>query len=322
MTTTEEKIESIDFEARKQRRKEYVEDIERRLAQPSWAEFVKEYPERHRGIFALMLENQKLHYQSLNFAEPNNNQKLMDLLKEVLRGWIVPDLVSVCPMRLANDRVHSLRHLDRGKEELSIEEYVLTPSTKRIFTSPFENFQEKNRLYEFAKEIRNKITREVLNDLLNNVGTIMSRDCAALNYEEIYIDLVQLAGVISAKTLRFPQKRWLVVGKEIAKKFHGVMCVGEEFPEQSLLTYFGELCSCWNVYYDPLFPVGVALMGPRQESDDMLDAYFYCPYFLSLSPTILDPENFNPHCYVLHKRSKRLGKTGGKFYGKLSYKIN
>ena len=67
----------------------------------------------------------------------------------------------------------------------------------------------------------------------------------------------------------------------------------------------GTMSNKWTVYTDPLFPENLVLMGFKGNS--ALEAgYIWCPYIpLVVTPTVVDPNNFNPIKGVMTRNGRQ-----------------
>ena len=180
-----------------------------------------------------------------------------------------------------------------------------------------------------AQEINLEIDREVLTDLRNNAGTVSAWDFnTALGdtikekYEALYIKLVEISNVVHRKTLR-GGCNWIVCSPEVASIFETATAgfaptMSDTFTGNLGIQYVGTINSKWRMYKDPLFPTGQILMGYK--GDSYLDSgYYYCPYVpLTQTPTVLDPDSFNPRKGLMTRYGKKLLREGAKFYARLS----
>jgi len=180
-----------------------------------------------------------------------------------------------------------------------------------------------------AQEINLEIDREVLQDLLDNAGTVTAWDFnTALGdtikekYESLYVKLVEVSAVIHKKTLR-GGANWVVCSPEVAAIFETATAgfapaPSETFTSSLGIQYVGTVNNRWRLYKDPLFRTNQLLMGYK--GDTYLDSgYFYCPYVpLTQTPTVLDPDSFCPRKGILTRYGKKLLREGAKFYARMS----
>lgn len=180
-----------------------------------------------------------------------------------------------------------------------------------------------------AQEINLEIDREVLTDLRNNAGTVSAWDFnTALGdtikekYEALYVKLVEISNVVHRKTLR-GGCNWVVCSPEVASIFETATAgfgptMSDTFTGNLGIQYVGTISGKWRMYKDPLFPTGQILMGYKGDSY-MDSGYYYCPYVpLTQTPTVLDPDSFNPRKGLMTRYGKKLLREGAKFYARLS----
>lgn len=180
-----------------------------------------------------------------------------------------------------------------------------------------------------AQEINLEIDREVLTDLRNNAGTVSAWDFnTALGdtikekYEALYIKLVEISNVVHRKTLR-GGCNWIVCSPEVASIFESATAgfgptMSDNFTGSLGIQYVGTINGKWKMYKDPLFPTGQILLGYKGDSY-MDSGYYYCPYVpLTQTPTVLDPDSFNPRKGLMTRYGKKLLREGAKFYARLS----
>lgn len=332
----------VDYEARQKRKEAYEKSVDEIFTKWKKTDMLDVYPEKHQKKFAVILDNQRLLYESLNYAEPNMSQKLLGLVQKVLKGWIVPDIVSVQPLLGPAGNLYSMHHkatwtpyedgsgLGTIGVDLKLQEQEIRAITRNLFKFQPKDFETDEALEVVATKIRNIITREVFTDLRNNAGTHSKRkvDVEEMDYESIFVNLCEVSGVIHRKTLR-GGLNWIVAGPVIAKTLTRAAGMSEAtglsedvFEKAEGPVYLGTLNARWRLYYDPLYPKDEMLVGYGDE-EQLLDGYFYAPYImLTQTPVILDPENFEPRFGLMSRYGKKLSRPGPKFYGKMTYRMD
>lgn len=173
-----------------------------------------------------------------------------------------------------------------------------------------------------AAKMRNDITKEILTDLRLNCATVMTKklDFEKLTFEDLYCTLVSMSGVIYRKTLRSGQK-WIVISKEVAKKFPQ-LCVLNEFTPEKIdaidrFTYLGTVCSAWKTFVEPSFPNRKILCG-ASTCDGHCPAYVYCPYVVASQGKPELDEEFNTKRPLLLRYGKKMFST--RYFGLIEYK--
>jgi hypothetical protein len=75
----------------------------------------------------------------------------------------------------------------------------------------------------------------------------------------------------------------------------------------------GSVNQRWQIFVDPNLPAEVCLMG-RKGTSFFDTGYVYCPYIeYMLSPTVLDPQEFNPKKQIASRFGTKM--LSNKFYG-------
>lgn len=300
---------------------------------PATACYLEGIPKKHQEGAALILENQRLMSEASNCA-PEFYENSLLLVQKVLTGFHLLDMVGFQPMfgpasylfylnfkYGSKDWTGDLSEVESGANapevNLVIETEEAAARTRKLRIEP-STFKEEGWLDKLADDIRNDITREIITDLRNNVGTVAAWDAnVALGktikerYEDLYIKIVEVSSVIHRKTLR-GGANWIVAGKEISGLLQSSSSA--PFHETKHLSYWGTMCNRWRTYFDPDLAPNEILLGYMGDSG-MDSGYFYNPYvFLWPTPTTEE----GPPYGILARYSKKLLKSGSKFYAKLT----
>lgn len=182
-----------------------------------------------------------------------------------------------------------------------------------------------------ADEMIAEIDREIINDLIiaaairanHNFATAAG---ASVNYTDRNIALMykvlEVSNIIHRTTLRGPAN-WMVTSNDISVKFEQLndFRASDVLPTEGLdlgIVQSGSLNNKLKVYKDPLFPNCKALLGFKGGS--ILDSgYFYAPYIPLLStPTVLDPNSYNPSKGIMTRYGKKLIEDGGLYYATIN----
>lgn len=229
------------------------------------------------------------------------------LAKKVYANLPIFKLVGCQPTLGSDDDIFYLKFLFLG-EEISLEmesEKVVVKQRNLI-----ENIYSED---ELAEKIRKNITKEVLTDLLNNVGTvgtcILNKEEKTLKeiYEYIYVKIMEVSCIIHRKTLR-GSVNTLFVGKSIGKILENpqyFLKPGTEYNDNIYISYLGNLNGQWRTFVCEDIPSNQILLGYRGDSDYDC-GYFYNPH------SLVAENNMICQCY-----SKKLIQGGQKFYGKI-----
>ena len=318
----EKKIDYTEITERYEQRKREVDALH-----DKWKghDLLNIFPEQQQRKMAVILDNQHLMMQE--FESHRYFYKMgMELTQKMWKGSILFDIVSVQPMLRKEEQVFVLQYKFDKKEDtppimatpevtLKMTDAPVRAVTKKMKPA-FEESDREGYIDDLAKKIRREVTREVLTDLRLNVGTVMGRevDFETLDYESIFINVVEMSGCIHRKTLR-GGCNWLVTTIDIAKIFAKAAHVEVDWDKIDEPTFITHMNHPWKLYADPLFPTGEILCGYQEE---MLDGYFYAPYIAALpTPVVLDPESFCPRRGFLTRYGKRL--VSSKPYGRIKY---
>lgn len=298
-------------------RQEILDETEKIYNKWKDHDILKDVDPKRAKEMVLILDNEERFAQDVH---RRFHKIALDLTKKVFEKFVGFDLVSVQPMRGPTDSVFypafRYSNLDDIHLEL-IEEKVVAKTKKMKSMLKFgDDGEYKVDINQLADEIRDDISREIMLDIRNNVGTIAKKKTkvADMSYEDIYINIVEISGILYRKTLRHGNN-WIVVGPDIMKKFPEYLKL--ETPKN--VARVCVLNSSRIVIVDPLFPKNEILCGYRGE-DGLIDGYIYSPYiFLGPTPVVLDPEIFNPRAGLLTRYSKKLTKEGAKAYARIVY---
>lgn len=243
-----------------------------------WKDSLSHFPEDNAQEIALLLENQKL----FHIQKPDGNDISMQLIPKVFEYFVGFDLVQVQTMSRPGDKVCFIEDSVMTDSEIN----AVTRNSKVVY---------KDDLDTFARGIGQEMSREIINDLYNNVGTVASKEI--ISNKEIYLAVVQLRDIIHTKTKQI-RDGWLVTNQRIAE-----ILLYQQFEKIDLIKNVGLINGEIKVIVDPLFGEDI-LIG---QNGDHLDGYFYCPY-------ILYAKQENGH---VMRYAKRL--VNNKHYAKLKF---
>ncbi len=317
MTVIDPNEKPVDYKAiadQYEGRKTQVEKIYR-----NWQsdKRIKAFPEDHRKAAAVILDNQQLVRSSLSYSSEMMAASV-NILAESLKDNFLFDIIEVSPMLGPVDKIY-MTQFKYVEDEISLAliDGEVAAKTKILRGRIDATFMKReNWLGEIAESIRDQMIREVCTDLRNNAGTVASKDIepGEIDYEKIYLNIVEISGVIFRKTLR-GGVNWLVTGPTIGKMLADAarIDIGEIKRPQYVFTMNG----AWKVYVDPLYPNNEILCGNKST---FIDGYFYCPYvLLSEGGTILDPESYEPSRQMMSRYGKKL--VSPKPYGRIKYNV-
>lgn len=313
--------------------------------------FMKDCPQRHAKQMAVILDNQHLISQSFDLYSHPIHRVSVEIVSKIFKNHPIFDMVSVQPLIGPTGPVFYLkfRYVSKNPQQsnpnellgmldpgitpdpkdlpeinLVIEHEDVTAKTKKTKACwSYEEEQRGNVVDLLSSEIRDEIFREVSTDLRNNAGTIMSKQMSFEGnpkeiYESIYINIVEMSGIIHRKTLR-GGCNWLVMGPKLGKIMQASMGFSGIGGELDKITYMGTMNARWKLFVDPLFPDYQILTGYK--GDSYMDCgYMYSPYIsLTEAPVILDPESFIPRRGYLMRYGKKLLREGAKHFGMIKY---
>ena len=121
------------------------------------------------------------------------------------------------------------------------------------------------------------------------------------------------------KSTRKGGANWMLISPEGAAKivnldtFKGTDMNDEGTKFAAGVERIGTLSQKWTIYVDPLLPAEICLLG-RKGTSFFDTGYVYCPYIeYMLSPTVLDPQEFNPRRQIASRFGTAM--LNNKFYG-------
>lgn len=211
---------------------------------------------------------------------------------------------------------------------------------------------EQELISVLANEVTAEIDREIINDLVVNaqinvdydysnpflVGGAMTAAAAntaaggtaayvipgATNFDDrnkaLFYQILEVSNQIYRQSLR-GAGNWIVTSPEVAAKLESLLEFKPDARTDTTynlgIQYSGTLNGQFKLYKDPLFSKALILVGFKGSS--FMDAgYFYCPYIpLQLTPTVLDPESFNPRKGLITRYGKVMVENGGRMYGRI-----
>jgi hypothetical protein len=324
--------EPIDYEAIKERREKYLKELdqvyEKWMGWPEGKEMLEGFSEHKAKAIAMILENQRLWNESYT-ANDQFTKISIKMVYDILKDFIGFEVVNVWPMIGPMDNSFAYRFKYEAPKEgeddlpnihLKLVDEPITAKTRKMKAAYPCLEDPKPSLEDVAKEIRDEMVREIFTDLRNNVGTIMTKkvNLEKLDFETVYINVVEMSGVIHRKTLR-GGCNWLLMGVEMAKKLPKYVIEAVDFDSIKSPTKIGVLNSKWKIFVDPLYINNDILVG-YHEAKELLPSYFYQPYvMLAPTPVILDPGDFCPRRGFLSRYGKRLYREGAKFFGRIKY---
>jgi hypothetical protein len=199
-----------------------------------------------------------------------------------------------------------------------------------------------------SNEVTAEIDREIINDLItsalirveydysnpfivggwqggaaNGQGSLTNTAIAGVTSfddrnKSLMYQILEVSNQIYRQSLR-GAGNWIVTSPEVAAKLESLLefkpDARTDFQYNLGIQYSGTINGQFKVYKDPLFPRDLILVGYKGTT--FMDAgYFYCPYVpLQLTPTIMDPESFNPRKGLLTRYGKVLVENGARMYG-------
>jgi hypothetical protein len=233
--------------------------------------------------------------------------------------------------------------------ELEVSSHAVTAQTRKLRAKwTIESSQdlrsqhnidaEQELVTLLANEVTAEIDREIINDLMTNAGIRVDYDYSnpflvggtpgvgsipgVTSFDDrnkaLFYQILEVANQIYRQSLR-GAGNWVVTSPEVASKLESLM---EFKPDDRTdngfnlgITSTGTMNGQFRVYKDPLFPANLILVGYKGSSF-MDSGFFYCPYVpLQLTPTVLDPESFNPRKGLITRYGKVIVENGARMYG-------
>lgn len=266
--------------------------------------------ENYKMEAAIILENQ-LFYLNQQEVSEGLRTVAMEVLEKMLRGFVGFHLVSVQPILRPKSRVFFSRFKYVGDTlNLFVMAEDMEAKSRKIGNGPYENVDE------LADKLRDNITQEILRDLRNNSGTIMTKKLdedlgGKMLYESVYCNIIEMSGVIHRKTLR-GGTNWLVMGPDMMKMFQEygwAMDKDLDLGSFKTIQVVGTVGGRWRLILDPNAPPRQILCG-YHDKEQKLASYIYSPY-------IWLTEWEGPQ--IIARYGKRLCREGGKCYGLIKY---
>lgn len=316
--------------------KEYTAyKAQRDLIYDKWKDsrYLEGYPEYQAKIVAMILDNQDLFLSDESFGTDTNFRNIgLELISKVFRGFVGFDLVNIQPILRPIGQVfyakfkytpskkpsdineyYSNPNYDLPDVNLVMESHEISAKTRKLglFTSKVD-FIDVDKL---ATQLRKDITKEILNDLSRNAGTVAKLKMPPIVDGEypFYIKLISLSDIIHRKTLR-QGLRWLIASPKMAKRIQAEYKYCDWNADVSEVTKIGCLNNAWNLYVDPDMIENQMLLG-TYEKDQMFDCYAYCPYIqFSQLGHLIDPETSKENRPIALRYGKLLPKEGSKYY--------
>jgi hypothetical protein len=234
--------------------------------------------------------------------------------------------------------------------ELEVASSAVTAQTRKLRTKwtieasqdlrAMHNIDAEQELVSLlANEVTAEIDREILNDLITEAGIRVDYNYAnpfivggqnlsaaaipgVTSFDDrnksLLYQILEVSNQIYRQSLR-GAGNWVVTSPELAAKLESLL----EFKPDARtdnqynlgITSTGTVNGQFRVYKDPLFPPNLILVGYKGSS--FMDAgMFYCPYVpLQLTPTVLDPESFNPRKGLITRYGKVIVENGARMYG-------
>lgn len=212
-------------------------------------------------------------------------------------------------LKIAPEATTELKHYQNG--------WFLTKDFSDKYPDTKENMEEEMASY-IAEKFNDELSKEVLNDLIKNVGTV----CTGTNwtsYEDFYVSLVKTSSVIHRKTLR-GGCNWVVMSCKMMEEMKESYTYSDlkDRNTDSELFFHGTINGRWKAYSSKtIIHDKVALVGYHGESRQ--DAgYFYNPY-IPLAPIEKAPLDGEIRYGVLTRYSKKLTREGSKYYGRINF---
>jgi hypothetical protein len=285
----------------------WQENYERRTKEANvdyWQEkgFLDGITDPHvRMVTALMLQNQMLMDHASKDSKINNGS---EIISKVIPNLLAHKIVSVQPKLGPNDLIYYTKWQYKATEDKEI------PFTIENVVESMENLAKARKLKEpydpdvsvdkLAGKLVQEINNEILADIDNNCGTIITAD--SYDEEKLHANLCNLSGVIHRKTL-VSYKKWIVISEETAKEIPKVL-------SWCSTAYDVHVVKGWN-------RPGI-IMG--QKGENFFDSsYAWCPYImLTKIHQEPDPEFLARPRYLI-RYGKCLQRSGQKYFGKIKF---
>lgn len=285
-----------------------------------WELHLEDIKDNHVKInVATLLDNQRLFFEISNKKPSDSEVKsIFEIIKQIYSDLLISKLVAFQAMIGPVTFIHHFQIYHDYDPSLNIvwpnEGYIPPDSLPKFNLRLFQNeITAKTRLIRinasvedvdgFSKEFKKQIEGEVLKDLYNNCGTVMSLldNVFDETYEDIendplYHKIYELTSVIHSKTLNDDQQYWIVVNADTYNK------------HKPLFDYYNNTHGKIKTYITDSWPNEDILIGAYGKDYNHMGGYFYCPYM----PFIQSGEK-----QWLMRYSKKLITGGAKSYARI-----
>jgi hypothetical protein len=177
---------------------------------------------------------------------------------------------------------------------------------------------EVDMVADISFDIAGELSREILTDIRNNVGTLSTYGYS--NNAEFYDKVCVVAEAIEKKIGEYPN--WIVTSPKIGALLREV---GFEEAEsiskregRPFLGKLGVLKKQFTLYEDDLFPKDNLIMGYKNPDNPYHAGYHYCPYVpLSMIEVMACGDGCCWKPGLVTRYAKKLLRCGSKYYGKM-----
>lgn len=213
---------------------------------------------------------------------------------------------------------------------------------------------EQELIGVLANEVTAEIDREIINDLLVNSAIRVTYDYSdpflvggsfgatatptvagtgataifaipgATNFDDrnkaLFYQILEVSNQIYRQSLR-GAGNWIVTSPEVASKLESLAEFKPDARTDTTynlgIVYSGTLNGQFKLYKDPLMTPNLILVGYK--GNNFMDSgFFYCPYVpLQLTPTVLDPQSFNPSKGLITRYGKVMVENGSRMYARI-----
>jgi len=206
--------------------------------------------------------------------------------------------------------------LDQAQEKAS-------PSFQDGFAPDFQG--ASSFLYDFSERYDKNEAASVYDNVFLLDFSSSALDFAPQHVGQVYANLMALcqrvATDIYKTTLRGPGN-FIVTSPTVAAMLHAAAKMeggiersdGPTNMSGAKVEYRGKLAGQFDLYIDPMYPEDEILVGYKG-SNAMDSGYVYCPYIpLQQTPTITDPETFQPRKGIMTRYGKAAVSPSSRFY--------
>jgi len=256
---------------------------------------------------SILLENQDFQDQRrLDSTEPLMNS--LSIVKNVFdpKFFVVSELVSIQPLMQAADDI-KYEKLGPSSNEIEVIEKRILARTRRLKTLYSTSSEKVVDIVALSNKITDEISSEIMCDLSNNVGTIVTaKACGIGNRVNSMFDIIRV------KTGLPCNNYWVAASLNVLQRFDKFMSPSIRMDKFNLYKY-GKI-GLTNLYCCNSLNNNEIIVGMKRPK---YSGYVYSPYCPLIPVRFFDPINGKLRTVILTRYGKNLTRTGARHYAKI-----